>query len=39
MADFALGFGLYLDVVIEKNHRRSESYIEDFSIEQHPKMT
>jgi hypothetical protein len=39
MADIALGFGLYLDVVIEKNRRRSHSSVEDFSIEQHPKMT
>ena len=35
----ALGFGLYLDVVIEKNRRHNIGYVVNFTIEQHSKMT
>ena len=38
MADIALGFGVYWDVVIENDRRRSLRCIKDFTIEQHSKM-
>jgi len=38
MADIALRFGLYLDVVIEKTAGVA-GYVEDCTIEQHSKIT
>ena len=35
MADIALGFGVYLDVVIEKNRRRSWAALQPTSSSRH----